>query len=426
MSAFALFAALLTIASVFGVINGLTIRLPHTIGVLVFALAASLLVVGLDRFAPSLDLGGISRRLLGTVDLPHVLLDGALSFLLFAGALEVDLRHLWERRVAVGVLALAGTLLAILLTAAAMWLVFHVLSIPVDWPWCLVLGAILAPTDPVAVAGLLRRLGLPPGLQALFAGESLFNDGVGVVAFGAALGYASGPHQGVVDFGRIVAEFGFEAIGGALLGLATGLCAVLLLARTDARNLEVMITLALATGTFSLANGLGMSGPIAVVVAGLAAGSQAANAAMSERTQRELPVFWSLVDEILNSLLFLLIGFAILALPSDRAEVLAAIVAIPLLLAVRLLSVGLPTWPMRLPRAERTGVLAVLTWGGLRGGISVSLALGLPADAAARTPLLTVTYAVVVFTIVVQGLSMGRVTRRFFPTASDDDASRRH
>ncbi len=410
----------------FGVINGMTIRLPHTIGVLVFALGASLLLVGVSLLLPSLDLPGRSRRLLGAVDLPRVLLDGALSFLLFAGALEVDLRHLWERRVAVGVLALAGTLLAILLTAASMWLVFRALALAVDWPWCLVLGAILAPTDPVAVAGLLRRLGLPPGLQALFAGESLFNDGVGVVAFGAALGYAAGPHHGAVDFGRILAEFGFEALGGAALGLATGLCAVLLLARTDARNLEVMITLALATGTFSLANGLGMSGPIAVVVAGLAAGSQMASAAMSDRTKRELPVFWSLVDEILNSLLFLLIGFAILALHFVRADIVAALVAIPILLAVRLISVGLPTWPMRLPQSERIGVLAVLTWGGLRGGISVSLALGLPAAAAARTPLLTVTYAVVVFTIVVQGLSMRAVTRRFFPSASRDDGSFPH
>ena len=423
MSAFALFAGLLTVASLFGVINGLTIRLPHTIGVLVFALAASLLLVGVSLLVPSIDLPGLSRRLLGTVDLPRVLLDGALSFLLFAGALEVDLGHLWERRVAVGVLALAGTLLAILLTAASMWLVFRALALSVDWPWCLVLGAILAPTDPVAVAGLLRRLRLPPGLQALFAGESLFNDGVGVVAFGAALGYAAGSHHGAVDFGRIVATFGFEAIGGAALGLATGFCAVLLLARTDARNLEVMITLALATGTFTLADGLGMSGPIAVVVAGLAAGSRPAHAAMSDQTKRELPVFWSLVDEILNSLLFLLIGFAILALRFDRADIVAGIVAIPLLLGVRLLSVGLPTWPMPLPRQERLGLLAVLTWGGLRGGISVSLALGLPEGIAARTPLLTVTYAVVVFTIVVQGLSMGPVTRRFFPKAADDDAS---
>ncbi len=421
MSAFALFAALLTVASVFGVLNGMSLRLPHTIGVLVIALVASLLLIGVDATFPHADLGGASRRVLGSVDLPRALMDGALSFLLFAGALEVDLGHLWERRLVVLALALAGTLLAILLLAGGMWSIFALLGVAVAWPWCLVLGAMLAPTDPVAVVGLLRRIGLPPGLQALFAGESLFNDGVAVVAFSAALGYASGPHAGVIDFGRVAFHFVFEAFGGGVLGLVTGYAAVLLLRRTSDRNLEVMITLALATGTFTLADGLGMSGPIAVVVAGLFAGSASGHAAMSDRTRRELPVFWSLVEEVLNSLLFLLIGFAVLALPFHRASLLAGLFAIPLSLAVRLFSVWAPTAPLGIDANERRGLLAVLTWGGLRGGISVALALGLPGGGEARGPLLTVVYAVVVFTIVVQGLSMERLARRLFPASGASD-----
>lgn len=426
MTALGLFAILLTLAAVFGVLNGVTLRLPNTIGVLVIALVVSIAMMAADPLIPGISLRGAALAMLGTVDLPTTLLNGALSFLLFAGALEVDLGELWRRRTSVLALALLGTVLAVTLLACGMFAVFAALGLRVPFLWCLVLGAILAPTDPVAVVGMLRRIGLPAGLQAVFAGESLFNDGVGVVLFGAALGAATGalPHGGAGHGLGIVGAFLFEAVGGAALGYVTGWIAVTLLRATEARNVEIIISLALATGTFSLANALGMSGPIAVVMAGLWIGSNRAQRALSDGTKHELHTFWSLIDEVLNSLLFLMIGLEVVALPLRLADFVAAAAAIPITLAVRAVSVFIPTVPMALRNPDRFGSLVVLSWGGLRGGISVSLALSLPADAPSRPELLAVCYVIVVWTIVVQGLTMERVARRFFTVATAEQVER--
>lgn len=418
MNPLGLFATLVTLAALFGVLNGLTLKLPNTIAVLVGALGVSLALLVADPFIPGISLHGMAMHVLGTINLPATLLNFALSFLLFSGAMDVDLGELWRRRASVLALALLGTVLAVALLAVTMWEVFALLGRPVSLPWCVVLGAILAPTDPVAVVGMLRRIGLPPGLQAVFAGESLFNDGVGVVLFGAALGYATSTGGHGTGGLAISGTFLFEAVGGLALGLVTGRVAMLLAAATDERNLEVMISVALATGTFALANAIGMSGPIAVVTAGLSLGTERARRALSDGTEDVLHSFWSLIDEVLNSLLFLLIGFEVLALPIHAAAFAAAALAVPVSLAVRMLSVFLPVLPMHLRQPDRLGTLVVLTWGGLRGGISVSLALALPAAAPARAELLTVCYVVVVFTIVVQGLSMERVARRFYPSLS--------
>ena len=421
MNAFTLFSVLLTLAALFGVLNQLTLRLPNTIGVLVIALATSLAMLALDPLIPGYSLRGLSERILGSVDLPSTLLNGALSFLLFAGALEVDLGELWRRISIVLALAVLGTLLAVGLTAAGMWVTFDEAGLAVPIVWCVVLGAILAPTDPVAVVGLLRRIGLPAGLQAVFAGESLFNDGVGVVVFGAAIGFAA-DGGGLASLAGTVWTFLFEAVGGGVLGLATGVLATFLLHRVAVRNVEVIITLALATGTFSLANALAMSGPIAVVVAGLCLGSRRGQSAVSEHTREDLRSFWSLIDEVLNSLLFLLIGFEVVTLDLDRRELLAAVAAVPILLAVRFVSVLIPTLPITVRRPERFRGVAVMTWGGLRGGISVSLALSLPGHGHYRPELLTVCYVVVVFSIVVQGLTMGPLARRLYAAEVADAA----
>jgi CPA1 family monovalent cation:H+ antiporter len=368
-------------------------------------------MLALDPLIPAYSLRGLSERLLGSVDLPVALLDGALSFLLFAGALEVNLGELWRRATLVLTLAVLGTLLAVAMMGGAMWWLFAAVGLHVPFIWCVVLGAILAPTDPVAVVGLLRRIGLPAGLQAVFAGESLFNDGVGVVVFGSAIAYATGGGSGLAGLSQAAGSFLYEAVGGSVLGLVTGLLATWLLGRAHARNLEVIITLALATGTFSLANGVHMSGPIAVVMAGLCVGSQRVQSAMEEHRRSELRTFWSLIDEILNSMLFLLIGLEVVALTLKQGDLIAAAAAVPVLLLVRALSVLLPTLPVTLRTPDRLSALAVLTWGGLRGGISVSLALSLPASAVHRPELLTVCYVVVVFSIVVQGLTMERLAR---------------
>lgn len=303
MTPLAFFAVLVTLASVFGVVNHRTLRLPNTIGILLISLLISLVMLAADPLIPGYDLRGLSQSLLDTINLPQTLKNGVLSFLLFAGALHVDLSQRWARKLTVLALAVIGTLLAVVLFGWGMWLIFPYLGAPVPLIWCIWLGAILAPTDPVSVVGMLRRIGLPAPLQAVFAGESLFKDGVGVVALGVATGGGSMAHGS-----EIIRRFFIEAVGGGLLGLAAGRIAVQLILTVDDAHLELMISLALATGAISLANALHMSGPIAVVVDGLTLGGRPSMTALSEPGRKELMVFWSLVDEVPNALPFLLIG----------------------------------------------------------------------------------------------------------------------
>jgi CPA1 family monovalent cation:H+ antiporter len=412
MKPLAFFAILLTLASLFGIANHRTLRLPNTIGVLIISLLVSMVMLAADPLIPGYNLKAISRSLLGTINLPQALLNGVLSFLLFAGALQVDLGQLWARKLTVLALALVGTLLAVALFGGGMWLVFSLLGQTVPLIWCIVLGAILAPTDPVSVVGMLRRVGLPTSLQAVFAGEALFNDGVGVVIFGVAVGVATG--DGSMAGGTtIVSLFLLQAVGGGFLGLVAGWLTVQLMRLVDDAHLELTASLALATGTFSLANAVGMSGPIAVVVAGLTLGSRRGLAAISQTGRKELTTFWSLIDEVLNALLFLLIGFEVVAIAFHLSNIVAALVAIPLSVIVRAISVFLATLLTRLRGADRGRALVVLTWGGLRGGISVALALGLP-PGHERAVLLAVCYGVVVFTIVVQGLTIERLSKRVY------------
>ncbi len=414
MTSFQLVSLLFGLAALFGTLNHLTLRLPNTIGLLLLAMSASLLLVALQAVWPGLGLRRAAERIVAQTDLPRTLLSGALAFLLFAGALQVDLDMLWRRKRTVLLLSTVGVALSIALFAAGIWLVFGVLGLAVPMAWCLVLGAIVAPTDPVAVLEVLRRVGLPAELQATIAGESLFNDGVGVVAFVALLGLAetAGGAGDVTALG-VAGDMLRQSAGGFALGLASGGVAFVALRPVDKHDVELMISLALVTLTYSIAGLVGVSGPIAVVVAGLLIGSHGRRHAMSEATWDNVGLFWLLIDEILNALLFLLIGFELVVLDLSLPLLAASAAAIVLAVAVRAVSVALPVWALDLtrPRAGRRGdapTLAALTWGGLRGGVSVALVLSLP-PGPYRGTLLACSYAIVVFTIVVQGMTLARV-----------------
>jgi CPA1 family monovalent cation:H+ antiporter len=381
---------------------------------------ASLLVVGIDHMLPSSNL---SERVVGSlagIDFHATLMDGMLSFLLFAGALHVDWTEMRRGRWPILVLSTIGVLLSTLIVGAGFYALTHVLGLNVPPIWCFLFGALISPTDPVAVMGVLKRAAVPPTLQATVAGESLFNDGVGVVVFTILLAAAVGTEPFSVD--QAAQAFLLEAGGGVLLGLAVGWIGFRAMRSIDEYNLEVMISLAIVMGGYSLAGWLHVSGPVAMAVAGLLIGNAGVALAMSDTTRDYLLKFWALIDELLNAILFLLIGLEVIAISPDPRLIIAGAIAIPLVLAARALSVGPPLLAMR-PIISMGGVaLPTLVWGGLRGGISVALALSLP-DGPGRTIILAVTYMVVLFSVIVQGGTIGRLIRRLSPVAPGTDAS---
>ena len=405
-------AVIVTLAALFGYINHRWLGLPHAIGIVVIALLASLGAIALDAIFPALALQQTVRAILANIDFHDVLMKGMLSFLLFAGALHVNLDDLLSRKWAIGTMATAGVLMSTFMVGFAVYDVSSALDIAIPLSYCLVFGALIAPTDPVAVLGILKTVKLPQSLEAKIAGESLFNDGVGVVVFIIMVAIAgggghSGESVGTLDVIRLFAQ---EALGGAALGLAAGYIAYRAMKSIDEHNLEVLITLALVMLTYGVAAALHLSGPIAVVIAGLLIGNRGTRLAMSEKTRDHVQKFWSLLDEIMNSALFLLIGFEVFALSISGNVVALMIIAIPIALAARFISVATPLTLLSLRRDFTKGAIPVLTWGGLRGGISVALVLSLP-QSAIKDTLLAVTYGVVIFSIVVQGLTVKFVVK---------------
>ena len=413
-SPFDLLSLLLVLAAIFGYLNHRLLRLPLTVGLLLLALLGAIVLIAVGAAFPQLELKATLRDLLAAVNFPVTLLNGFLSFLLFAGALEVDFAELFARKWTILALAIVGTVLSTLLVAAALLGVSVGLAIGIPLAWCLVFGALISPTDPVAVLLVLRRVGMPESLQAIIAGESLFNDGIGVVLFSLLLSLTTGTLG--QDHGplAIAGAFLLSAIGGGLLGLALGFGAFMMIRGVDDYSVELIISLALVTGTYSLAGMLNVSGPVAVVVAGILIGNHGMQRAMSEATRQHLKTFWLMVDDTLNALLFLLIGLEIAAIDLERHALLATAAMIPIVLIVRWISVTASALPLSLRLPDRFGSFLVLTWGGLRGGISVALALALP-PTPYKDALLTMAYGIVVFSIVVQGLSLERVARRALP-----------
>ncbi len=411
MTMFEMIATLLTLVAILGIINHHTLRLPRTIGLMAGSLALSVVIILIDRSVDVVELRQAWRDLVDDMDLPHVFLDGALGFMLFAGTLHVDMTALRAQKWIVLALATIGVVLAAVVYGAGIWLIF---AGSVPFTWCLVLGTILAPTDPVAVGGLLREAGLPAAPMAMVIGESLFNDGVALVLFTLSVNIATAQPS---TLGHAMLDLMREAGGGIGIGLLLGFLAYRALRLVDDVALDLTITLALATLSYSLAHAVHASGPLAVVVAGMAMNHKRAKAAMSEASRRQVIAFWDMMDELLNALLFLLMGFALLSLQVDGRLVLAAAAGIALALATRLVSVALPTALLHFRDTNLLKSITVLTWGGLRGGISVALVLTLD-PSPYRGALLVVCYAVVVFTILVQGLTMPRLVRRLYPRAA--------
>ncbi|MEZ5716025.1 MAG: sodium:proton antiporter [Paracoccaceae bacterium] len=405
---------LIVLAGAFGAINYLVLKLPSAIGILVVALFASFGVLATDLIWPQLTIAETARSIITGIDFSDALLEGMLGLMLFAGALHVklsDLRDQWR------VVVLMATI-GVAISTVIVGLGFSALT-GAPLLIALVFGALISPTDPVAVLGVLRAANLRKSLETKIAGESLFNDGVGYVVFLVLIGLAfpamaghggghEGEHNALADAALLFAQ---EALGGAALGLALGWLTFRLMRLIDDYSLEVLITLGLAFGGYQLSVYLHVSAPIMAVCAGLLIGDIGAKHGMSEETRKYVDAFWKLIDEILNAVLFLLIGFEVFAVAFETDYLAIAAASILLALFARLVSVSVPVLMLRPFRAFSRGVIPIMTWGGLKGGISVALALSLP-EGEWKPMILTVTYVIVVFSIVVQGLTVTRLARR--------------
>ena len=398
-------ALTLTLAALFSYVNYRFLKLPTTIGIMLIAIFLSLALVMLDIFgftAFHLKAAGI----LQSIDFNKTLLHGMLSFLLFAGALHINLEDLAKHKLIVGILATVGVVATTFMIGGLSYFIFNWLNIGLPFIYCLLFGAVIAPTDPVAVIGILKNAGVSKSLETKIAGESLFNDGVAVVVFLVLFGIVEGGHD--ISISHIFLLFIEEAVGGVAFGLVIGWLTYLMLKSVENYQVEILLSLALVMGGYALANLIHVSGPIAIVVAGLLIGNKGRYLAMGDYVRERLDDFWELIDEILNAVLFLLIGLEILVLTLKGSFLIAGLLMFPLLLLVRFVSVGLPISLLRFRKEFSPDAVKIMTWGGLRGGISVALALSLPAGVE-KNIVVTVTYVIVVLSIFAQGLTIEKL-----------------
>jgi CPA1 family monovalent cation:H+ antiporter len=400
-------AILIVLAAAFSYINHRYIGLPASIGLIIMTLTLSFVLEALGALGFAME--GYAARLLGGIDFDQAVLHGMLGFLLFSGALHIDLNELARQKWSVLLLATLGVLLSAGIIGGLLWLILGALDIRLSFLYCLIFGALISPTDPIAVLSILKTVDLPKGLEMQIAGESLFNDGIAVVLFLILARLAAG--QANIDVDTISLLVLKEAVGGVACGLAFGAGAILLLRNIDQYPLAILVTLALVSGGYALAEGLRVSAPIAIVIAGLLIGNHGRFFTMTAPIRRHLDIFWELVDETLNAMLFVLIGLEVLVVVYTREHLLASLVAIPIVLLARFGSVGLLLGLLRKVQKFSANAVTILTWGGLRGGVSVALALSLPAGHE-RALILPITYAVVAFSIIVQGLTVGRLLTR--------------
>ena len=402
MDLFSTASLLMTVTALFAYVNYRFIRLPITIGVMVISLLFSLLLVLLSKAGLSFGID-YTEKLLAEVDFDATLMEGMLSFLLFAGALHINLNELLDKRWVVGILASIGVVTSTAIVGVASWLILGWFGLPMPFIYCLLFGSLIAPTDPVAVLAILKTAGASKSLETKIAGESLFNDGIAVVVFLVILGVAVG--DGEATAGGIAKLFVQETVGGAAFGLLVGWICYHLVKSIDDYHVEVLLTLALVMGGYAAALAMHISGPIAIVVAGLLIGNQGRTFAMTDRTRENLDTFWELIDEILNALLFMLIGLEVIVMSLNGDSVIVGVIMFLVVLTARFIAVGIPVSLLKLKQSFHPHVISILTWGGIRGGISVALALSLP-QGQERDIIVAITYVIVIMSVVLQGLTI--------------------
>lgn len=408
MSLFALLSVLVTLAAIFSLISTRWLRLPTTVGVMILSILTSGILMFLGRTSPHLN--AVVATTMQRIDFAQVVLHGMLAFLLFAGSLNLNVQHLVSEKLPVFVLSVFGTLISTAIVAGLLMLIFLMLHLPGTWTTCLLFGSLISPTDPIAVLEMLRRVGVPLRLETQLTGESLFNDGIGAVLFLTFLGASTQPAK--PHLGAFLLLLLIKAGGGIVLGVALGYLTYRCLRLLDSYRVEVLLTIALAMGGYALADALRVSAPLEAVTAGLLVGGRARRFAMSAVTRDNVDTFWELTDDILNVVLFLLLGLELLAMSWSRYYIYVGLLAVPAVLIARFASVSACSGILHSCGRQLRGGLAVLTWGGLRGGLAIALALSLN-PGPSRDMLLFITYLIVVFSIVVQGLTMERFLRAF-------------
>lgn len=407
MDLFNAFTILIVLSAAFGYINHRYLKLPTTIGLMLISLLMSMMIIVMGQFSENLYTQFVT--MVKGIDFNKVLMEIMLSFLLFAGALHVDVETLSRERGPVMIFATLGVIVSTFIVGTLMYFVFQMLGMNIGYIYCLLFGSLISPTDPIAVLAILKRASVPKKLEVKISGESLFNDGVAVVVFLSIFEMAE---KGVENIGAldILILFVQEAGGGALFGYLLGIVGYYLLKSIDSYVEEVLITLALVMGGYAFSSFIHISGPLAVVVAGLLMSDRARMFAMSDVTRQYVDMFWEILDEVFNAVLFILIGLEVLAISFERNYIIAGIIAIVVVLISRFISVGIPISLMKLKRKFIPRTIQILTWGGLRGGISVALALSLTEEMH-REVIVSVTYIVVIFSIIVQGLTIGNLVK---------------
>ena len=398
-----LFAIAISLTAFFAFLNYRYFKLPVTIGAMAVASCFSLILLVSDYLG--FPISNLPRVFISSIDFDDTLLHAMLGPLLFAGAMFVNLDDLLKQKWTILTFASIGVLVSMMIVATLFFYASQLVGIELQWIWCLLFGALISPTDPIAVLGILKKLGVPKSLEIKFTGESLFNDGIGVVLFIVLLSILQGNEATPAYISEL---FIVEVVGGILLGLILGATVYALMKRIDNYQVEILLSLALISGGYALATHFHLSGPIFAVIAGLLIGNSGRRHAMSDKTREHLDTFWELIDEILNTVLFVLIGLELLVIALKPENLLLGIMAIVIVLFARFVGIGSLIQLLRFKREFSHRAIRILTWGGLRGGISIALALSLPLGPE-RSVIVTVTYVVVAFSILVQGLTIGKL-----------------